>query len=238
MVYPDEMKTAHNINVLIVEDNDDIATVVGSYLENQGYSVDYAADGVTGLHLAITNNYDVILLDIMLPGIDGIEVCRKLRQQAHKNTPVLMLTARDTTSDKISGLDCGADDYVVKPFDILELEARIRAQARRHRGLIAPEVLRVGDLILDLGTLKAKRDDKLLPLTPIGLKILTVLMRVSPNVVSRSQLEREIWGDEPPDSDALRSHLYTLRKTIDKPFPCSLLKTLPGSGFQLTAEDE
>jgi DNA-binding response OmpR family regulator len=232
------MNTPCEAAVLIVEDNDDIAAVVGAYLEKQGYSIDYAADGITGLHLAVTNDYDVILLDIMLPGLDGIEVCRKLRQQARKNTPVLMLTARDTTADIVTGLDCGADDYMVKPFDVRELEARVRAQSRRHKGLLAPEFLQVGDLTLDLGTLKVKRAGKLLSLTPIGLKILTVLMRASPNVVSRGELERVIWQDEPPDSDALRSHLYTLRKTIDKPFASSLLKTLPGSGLRLTADDE
>ncbi len=224
--------------ILIIEDNNDIAIVVGSYLAKQGYQVDYAADGVAGLHLAVSNDYDVILLDIMLPGMDGTEVCQKLRQEAHKDTPVIMLTARDSTADKVIGLDCGADDYLVKPFDIQELEARVRAQARRRRGLLNHEVLTVGDLILDLGTLRAKRAGQPISLTPIGIKLLSALMRASPNVISRRELEKEIWPDEPPNSDALRSHLYTLRKAIDKPFPEQLLKTLPGSGFQLVDDYE
>lgn len=232
------MKANYNASILIVEDHSDIATAVGCYLENKGYIVDYASDGVTGLHLAVTERYDTIVLDIMLPGIDGVELCTKLRDEAQNDTPVIMLTARDTTGDKITGLDCGADDYVVKPFDIQELEARIRAQVRRHRGEIADEKLVVGDLVLDLGTLKARRANQNLTLTPVGLKILTVLMRAAPKVVNRQDLERQIWGDEPPDSDALRSHMYNLRKVIDKPFAKNLLHTLPGSGFQMTDADE
>ena len=113
--------------ILLVEDNRGISEMVGEFLERRGYSVDYAADGVTGLHLAVTNSYDVIVLDLMLPGMDGLEVCRKLRADAKKSTPVLMLTARDTLEDKLVGLDAGADDYLVKPFEIRELEARVKA---------------------------------------------------------------------------------------------------------------
>ncbi len=225
-------------SLLVIEDHRDIAESVGSYMEQKGFTVDYAADGITGLHLAVSNDYDAIVLDIMLPGMDGLSLCNKLRNEAHKKTPIIMLTARDTTEDKINGLDCGADDYVVKPFDIQELEARIRAQVRRAKGEIAPEQLQVGDLSLDLGTLKVERAEKRLALTPLGLKILTVLMRESPRVVSRSELERNVWGDESPDSDALRSHMYNLRKVIDKPFNRSLLVTLPGKGFQLVDPDE
>lgn len=229
---------ATSAHLLLVEDNQDIAESVGIYLEAKGHTVDYAADGITGLHLAVTNRYDTIILDVMLPGLDGMKVCRKLRGEARIKTPVLMLTARDTTADKIMGLDCGADDYVVKPFDIQELEARVRAQVRRARGEIAPEVLTVADLKLDLGTLRIERAGQRLSLTPVGIKILSVLMRASPLVVSRDELERQVWGEEIPDSDALRSHMYNLRKIIDKPFTKSLLVTLPGSGFQIVDPDE
>jgi len=228
---------ASQASVLLIEDNRDIAEMVGSYLEVRGYELDYAADGVTGLHLAVVNDYDAIVLDLMLPGMDGLSVCRKLREEARRDTPLLMLTARDTQQDKISGLDAGADDYLVKPFDIRELEARLRALVRRRRGSIASETLRVADLSLDTGTLEVQRGGQRLTLTPIALRMLTVLMRASPRVVSRTDLEREVWGDLLPDSDTLRSHLYTLRKTIDKPFDRPLLHTVHGAGYRMADAD-
>jgi DNA-binding response OmpR family regulator len=225
-------------SVLLIEDNQDIAEMVYAFLERRGYELDYAADGVTGLHLAVTNSYDVIVLDLMLPGMDGIDLCQKLRGEAKRDTPLLMLTARDTLGDKVAGLDAGADDYLVKPFEIQELEARIRALVRRRRGQTSPEALHVGDLTLDTGTLIVKRGGKTLNLTPISLKILTVLMRASPRVVSRRDIEREVWGDILPDSDTLRSHLYNLRKNIDKPFSKPLLHTVQSSGYRLCDLDE
>lgn len=224
--------------LLLVEDHQDIAEMVYDYLEECGYAMDYAADGITGLHLAVTNSYDVIILDLMLPGIDGLELCRKVRTEARRATPILMLTARDTLEDKITGLDFGADDYVVKPFEIAELEARVRALIRRQRGQVSAELLTVGDLTLDTGTLDVRRGGTLLSLSPIGLKILTILMRASPRLVSRSDIEREIWGDMLPDSDTLRSHLYNLRKVIDRPFSKQLLYTIQGAGYRLVDADE
>ena len=224
--------------VLLIEDHRDIAGAIVDFLEDRGFSVDYAADGITGLHLAVTNPYDVIVLDVMLPGLDGLAVCRKLREEARNDTPLLMLTARDTLDDKITGLGAGADDYLVKPFEVRELEARLRTLLRRHRGAVTRETCTVDDLTLDTATLQVTRGGQSLALTPIGLKLLTVLMRASPRVVSRQQLEREVWGDLLPDSDTLRSHLYTLRKAIDKPFARPLLHTLPGAGYRLAADDE
>ncbi len=226
-----------NSTVLLVEDHRDIAEMILEFLEQRGFAVDYAGDGLTGLHLAVTNPYDVIVLDLMLPGLDGVALCRKLRQEARNETPLLMLTARDTLDDKITGLDAGADDYLVKPFELRELEARIRTLLRRHRGAVAREIYTVGDLTLDTATLRVTRAGRALSLTPIGLKLLTALMRASPRVVTRQQLEREVWGDLLPDSDTLRSHLYTLRKTIDKPFDRPLLHTIAGAGYRLTDDD-
>ncbi|MBK9654272.1 MAG: response regulator transcription factor [Rhodanobacteraceae bacterium] len=223
--------------VLLVEDNRGISETVGEFLERRGYSVDYAADGVSGLHLAISNSYDVIVLDLMLPGLDGLDVCRKLRQEAKKSTPVLMLTARDTLEDKVTGLDAGADDYLVKPFEVKELEARVRALIRRDRRQVSQEVLRVGDLVLDTATLRLTRAGKDLAVSPIGLRLLTILMRESPRVVSRRDIEREVWGDMLPDSDTLRSHLYNLRKVIDKPFQSQLLHTIHSAGYRLADLD-
>jgi DNA-binding response OmpR family regulator len=225
-------------SILLVEDNRDIAEMVVEFLERKGYAVDYAGDGVTGLHLAVTNPYDVIVLDLMLPGLDGLALCRKLREDAKRDTPLLMLTARDTVNDKIAGLDAGADDYLVKPFEIRELEARIRTLLRRQRGTVVAETLRVADLLLDTSTLQVTRAGQPIKLMPIGLKLLMVLMRASPRIVSRQQLEREVWGDVLPDSDTLRSHLYALRKAIDKPFERPLLHTVAGAGYRIALSHE
>lgn len=223
--------------ILLVEDNRGISEMVGEFLERRGYGLDYASDGVTGLHLAVSNSYDVIILDLMLPGMDGLEVCRKLRADAKKSTPVLMLTARDTLDDKLTGLDAGADDYLVKPFEIRELEARVRALIRRDRRQVSAEVLKVGDLVLDTATLRLTRGGQELTVSPIGLKLLGILMRESPRVVSRRDIEREVWGDLLPDSDTLRSHLYNLRKIIDKPFQRPLLHTIHSAGYRLADLD-
>ncbi|WP_266158357.1 response regulator transcription factor [Dyella silvatica] len=219
--------------ILLVEDNRQIAEMVGEHLERRGYSVDYAADGVSGLHLAVSNSYDVVVLDLMLPGLEGLDVCRKLRKEAKKSTPVLMLTAHDTLDDKLIGLEAGADDYLVKPFEVRELEARLRALIRRDRRQVSTEILTVGDMTLDTATLRLTRAGKELTVSPIGLKLLGILMRESPRVVSRRDIEREIWGDTLPDSDTLRSHLYNLRRIIDKPFNHPLLHTVHSSGYRL-----
>ena len=223
--------------ILLVEDHRDIAEMVYAHLEGCGYQVDYAADGVVALQLARENAYDVIVLDLMLPRLDGVEVCRTLREEARQDVPVLMLTARDTLDDKVAGLDAGADDYLVKPFALQELEARIRALLRRRRGEVAHERLAVADLVLDTGTWRVTRGGEALSLTPIGMKMLTVLMRAAPNVVSRAQLEREVWGEGLPDSDTLRSHLYMLRKVVDRPFPVPLIETVAGAGYRLAVPD-
>jgi len=224
--------------ILLIEDNRGIAEMVGEFLERRGYGLDYAADGPTGLRLATTNSYDVIVLDLMLPGLDGLELCRRLRNDEKKSTPVLMLTARDTLEDKLVGLDAGADDYLVKPFEIRELEARVRALIRRDRRQVSAELLRVGDLVLDTATFRVQRSSQELQLSPIGLKLLAILMRESPRVVSRRDIEREVWGDLLPDSDTLRSHLYNLRKVIDKPFAKPLLHTIHSAGYRLADLDE
>jgi DNA-binding response OmpR family regulator len=231
------MSAKQESSLLIVEDHADISEMLTSYFEGRGFAVDYAADGLTGLHLAVTNRYDAIVLDLMLPGLDGLSICQKLRHDARNNTPIIMLTARDTLDDKVCGLATGADDYLVKPFAIAELEARVVAQIRRNRGEVIRDLLSVGDLLIDTATMAVQRQGQTLNLTPIGFKILTTLMQASPAVVSRQELERKIWGDILPDSDTLRSHMYNLRKTIDRPFNTSLLKTVQSSGYQLIANE-
>ena len=223
--------------ILVVEDNRNISEMVGEYLESRGFGVDYASDGVDGLRLANENSYDAIILDLMMPRMDGLEVCRKLRGETRKATPVLMLTARDTLDDKISGLTAGADDYLVKPFAIQELEARVRALIRRERRQVSAETLKVGDLVYDTASMRVTRGGQELQLSPIGLRLLAILMRESPKVISRRDIEREIWGDGLPDSDTLRSHLYNLRKTIDRTFDKPLLHTVQSAGYRIADLD-
>ena len=228
------MEKNNNTRILIVEDHRDIAEMMYDYFERRNYELDYASDGRMGFNLASQNDYDVILLDLMLPEMDGLDVCGRLRQESKVYTPIIMLTARDTLEDKIRGLEIGADDYLVKPFEILELEARIKALMRRRGQIAQQEILEVGDLRLDTGTLEVKRAEQSIYVSPIGLKILTILMKESPKVVSRSQLEHEIWGDILPDSDTLRSHMYNLRKQIDKPFDDEpLLQTIQSRGYRI-----
>ena len=229
----------HNrpLRILVVEDNADIAENIGDYLEQQGHILDFAMDGIGGLHLAMTHDFDVIVLDIMLPGMDGLTFCRKLRNEADAKTPVLMLTARDTLSDKLEGFDAGADDYLVKPFALEELAARIGVLARRSRQIL-PSRLCLADLEVDTGKMQVKRAERKIELNRACFKILTMLLKAHPNVVTRKELEQALWGDEPPDSDALRSHIYTLRSAIDRPFKHALLETVHGVGYRLVVPDE
>jgi DNA-binding response OmpR family regulator len=223
------------MRVLIVEDNRDLAGNLVDYLESQGHVVDSALDGITGLHLAVTGDFDAIVLDLALPGLDGTQVCRRLRAEG-RATPVLMLTARGELEDRIQGLDIGADDYLVKPVPLKELEARIRAQVRRARGGLEHPCLQVADLVLDERTMSVTRAGRAIALTRLGYQLLRALMRESPAVVSRQHLEAEIWGDAPPETDSLRSHIHLLRRAIDHPFPTPLLHTVHGVGYRLAGD--
>lgn len=225
------------LRILIVEDNIDIAENISDYLEHQGHVMDFAMDGISGLHLALTQDYDAIILDIMLPGMDGLTFCKKLREDGEKETPVLMLTARDTLSDKLKGFEAGADDYLIKPFEMKELSARIGALVRRSAHA-KEKLLRVGNLEIDLRKMHVQRAGHSIELNRACLKILAILMQASPNVVSRKEIEHALWSDMPPDSDALRSHIYTLRKAIDKPFKRHLIQTVHGIGYKLVDPDD
>ncbi len=224
------------MRVLVIEDNPDISANLGDFLADREHEVDFASDGVTGLHLAVVNDYDVIVLDLNLPGMDGLEVCRKLRQDARRNTPVLMLTARDQLEQKLAGFQAGADDYLVKPFALQELEARITVLLKRHKGSGA-RVLNVSDLEFNLDTLEVHRGGKSINLNPTGFKLLQALMEASPAVVTRRELETRVWGEELPDSDSLRVHIHSLRAAIDKPFDKALLQTRHGIGYRLVDPD-
>ncbi|WP_372865128.1 response regulator transcription factor [Spongiibacter sp.] len=222
--------------VLLVEDNRKLAANIIEYLEAEGFDCDYAERGDHGLALALSQHqgqpFEVIVLDLMLPGLDGMTVCRRLREEG-VSAPVLMLTARDTLDDKLGGFDAGADDYLVKPFALPELVARLRALVKRRS---EPEQeLVVGDLRADLRARLVERAGRPIPLNPSCWTLLVTLMRASPAVLSREKLEAAVWGDAVPDSDALRSHLYQLRKAIDKPFDKPLLHTLRHVGVALRA---
>lgn len=231
------MQPLEKLRILLVEDHQDLAETVTDFLESMGATVDFAADGMTGLHLARQNRFDVIVLDIMLPGMDGYALCAEIRQHDRNNTPVIMMTARDELADKLKGFESGADDYVVKPFDLPELVARIKSLSRRHHGTLTAETLAVADLVLDTGTHEVRRGGRLLSLTPAGFQILSILLKHMPNIVTREELESELWGDDPPASDTLRSQIYKLRKAVDKPFALPLLHTVAGSGYRITETD-
>ncbi|HKL53474.1 MAG TPA: response regulator transcription factor [Wenzhouxiangellaceae bacterium] len=226
-----------NATILLVEDHDDLAATIGAFLEDSGFAMDYAADGSIALNLLEDNHYDMIILDLMLPKVDGMKVCKKLRDRGD-STPILMLTARDQLEDKLEGFESGADDYLVKPFDMEELSARVNALIRRARGEVSDGAIKIGDLVFDPRTMRVERDNKRLNLSPTSIRILRILMRESPRLVSREQLENELWGDMLPDSDTLRSHMYNLRKSIDRPFETKLLHTVQGMGFKLAHPDD
>jgi DNA-binding response OmpR family regulator len=224
------------MRILIVEDQDEILQNIADYLHLHGYTVDCAHNGLGGLHLAVTLEFDLIILDIMLPGMDGLTLCKKLRKEAGVQTPVIFLTARDKLEDKLAGFKAGSDDYLVKPFSLPELHARVEAVLRRSQPFQGNR-LQVADLVFDLDTLKITRQGKNLRLNPIGLKLLEKLMKSSPNVVRREILQDILWGDDVPDSDSLRSHIHLLRQTIDKPFATPLIHTIHGIGYCLKADD-
>ncbi|MEM1207532.1 MAG: response regulator transcription factor [Acidobacteriota bacterium] len=219
------------MRVLIIEDDHDVAANVGEFLEDQGHEVDFAYDGPGGLQRALSAPWDAVVLDLRLPGLDGLEICRQLRQERAWETPVLMLTARDTLPDRLEGFGAGADDYLVKPFALSELAARL--EALNHRGLARRPVLRVEDLELDTGTLIVTRQGRRLDLKPASLKLLRRLMEAAPAVLTREDLERVLWTDEPPESAALNTHIYNLRRAIDRPFERPLLHSVSGVGYRL-----
>ncbi|RUO46879.1 DNA-binding response regulator [Pseudidiomarina aquimaris] len=227
-----------SLTVLLVEDTLAIATEVCDYLEEQGVQVDFAATGRHGLQLAQEQNYDVVILDVMLPDMTGIQVCESIKLTCDPVPPVLLLTARDSISDKSVGFAAGADDYLTKPFDLQELYLRCQALARRQQ-LHQAQTVKIGELEVNERQQWAQREGQLLKLSSTDFAILLLLVRAFPNAVSRQQVISKIWGDDMPDSDVLRSHIYTLRQALDKPFATPMLATLHGVGFRLqTSESE
>ncbi len=224
------------MRLLLVEDHRDIAANIGDYLGAAGHEVAFAYDGAAGLHRAEREPFDVIVLDRMLPQLDGVELCWRLRRTG-KTVPVLMLTALDTLPDKIAGFGAGADDYLVKPFELAELLLRLEALTRRGNPLPARQ-LHLGTLVYDLQTLQASRAGKALALNPTLRIILEVLLRQAPDVVSRAELKQALWGDAPPGDEVLRAHMHALRVALDRSFGQPMLRTVHGAGYRLVDPSE
>ncbi|HDM8194142.1 TPA: response regulator transcription factor [Vibrio harveyi] len=221
------------ISVLLIEDDKDLAEAISDYMELEGFEFDFAYNGVSGRDLALSNPYDIILTDLNMPQMDGIDVCQSLRDKGI-TTPILMLTARDTLDDKLTGFAAGSDDYLVKPFAMDELKVRLLALARRSKGVVTR--LSIGDLTVDLDKHQATRSGQPLKMPPVCWKMLVCLMQHSPNVVSKTKLEDEVWGDALPSADSIKVHLFKLRQAVDTPFDNKLIHTVHGVGIVVREE--
>lgn len=219
------------MQVLIVEDDVELAGAIADYLMLQGVECDFAYSGSAGLEMAKDHSFDIIILDLMLPKMNGFSVCRTLRDQGY-NTPVLMLTACDTDSDQLEGFQAGVDDYVAKPCAMPLLWARLQAIYRRNNPV--SECLNIGPLTLYLKEKRAVREQEELKLSPTGWKMLELLARNSPDVVSRKEIEQQVWPDG-VDSSNFNVQLHILRKVVDKPFERALIHTQIGKGLYLKA---
>ena len=223
------------MKILIIEDDERIAEPIKEVLEHQQFLVSVAADGETGLNLALGEHYDLILLDIMLPKMDGVKVCQSLRMNGCKSA-VIMLTALDQKKNKISGLDAGADDYLVKPFDIDELLARVRAVLRRNSETREP-LLKWRGLVLDATACEVKHSDKLVELTPTEFRLLAHFLRHPHRTFSKDELVGRLWlPEEAPTDDVVKAHIKGLRKALQRAgVPDGMIETVYGFGYRLGA---
>ncbi|MDN3616323.1 MAG: response regulator transcription factor [Vibrio gallaecicus] len=218
--------------ILIVEDNDELQGILADFLEVKGATVDFADNGDLGLKLALSNEFDAIILDVMMPRKDGMQVAKELRERGC-TTPILMLTALNGRDDVLKGFENGVDDFVSKPFDFEELEVRLTALIKRFRGHVAAVELSFGELVINEKTRLVQRAGHNLVTTPVMYQILLLLVKAQGEVVTRESLIQQLWGDDSPENDVLRSHIYLLRNILDKPFATPMLKTVPKCGFRL-----
>ncbi|NJD34884.1 MAG: response regulator transcription factor [Betaproteobacteria bacterium] len=225
------------MRVLIIEDDLDIATNLYEFLEGRGNVVDLARDGVTGMHLAVSEDFDAIVLDIGLPGVDGLSLCRKLRREAKQDVPVLILTARDMLDDKLAAFDSGADDYLVKPFALREVEARLNALAARRRGRVVDRRLCYDAIEYDPVKLSVTVEGRAVHLSRKCVRLLEMLMSSPHRVFTRMELERELWGEEHPQSDSLRSHMHLLRRALTDARGNAPIETVHGVGYRFAVSD-
>lgn len=224
------------LHLLVIEDNRALGESIRTLLVAHGHRVDLAEDGRAGLQMALTEPPDVLVLDLTLPGMDGLRICQRLRAECDRHVPVLMLTARDTLTDKLKGFEVGADDYLVKPFANEELLARCLALSHRERAGTS-HIQRIGSLEIDRRTGVVQRAGQVLELRQTSYRILMMLAEAWPRAVTRSELIRRLWGDDPPESDPLRTHLYLLRQALDKPFEHAMLVTIHDVGFRLKSDE-
>lgn len=223
------------ISVLLVEDDLDLAATIVDYLDIEDIECDHASNGIMGLNLLQTNHYQMMMLDINMPKMDGLTLCKTLREQG-MDIPVLMLTARDSLDNKLEGFNAGSDDYLVKPFAMKELVARVQVLAKRKSGEV--KHLTFSNINLDLTQRSVKVAEKTLKLSPIALKILEVLMRSAPNVVTRAEIMKTVWGEDQPDSNSLKVHIYNLRKQLEAATNQVKIETIPSVGFAIKLNDE
>ena len=221
------------MHILIVEDNRAIAANLYDFLESQGHSVDVVHDGAKGLQLASKEAFDVILLDLGLPKMDGLAMCQSLREEAGVDTPVLMLTARDTLKERLAGFQSGADDYLVKPFALEEVLARLTALYKRSSGKVANKSISVGDLSLNPRTKEVRFSDTPVTLAPKCIRLLEMLINQPGRLYSRQELELELWGEEQDTSDRLRHHMHALRSALLQAGGYDPIKTVHGMGYRL-----
>ncbi|WP_341668747.1 response regulator transcription factor [Alcaligenes sp. SDU_A2] len=226
-----------HIRILVIEDNAALAANISEFLEGGRYVLDFAMDGLVALHLAATNHYDVIVMDIMLPGMSGFSLCQRIRNDLNCATPIIMMTAKDHIEDKVNGFTLGADDYLVKPFDLKELAMRIDALHRRSSS--GSQILRAGSISFDLGTLCIRLGNGApLQLSGMPAHITEALIRAYPNFVSYEQLAQTLWADKEVEPHTLRTHVYLLRKLLHDKLGANLIKTLHGRGYRLSTPDE
>ncbi len=225
-----------HLRILIVEDSHALRLSMASLLESHGHHIDFAADGVSGLRLALNSPPDVLVLDLGLPGMDGLRVCRELRLRSDRHIPILILTARDSLDDKVKGFEVGADDYLVKPFAGQELLMRCLALAKRNR-VGEAHIIEIGSLRINRKTREVHRNGVTLEFPSTSFNILLHLAESWPRTVTRSEIIQRLWGDDSPQSDPLRSHLYTLRQNLDRPFAKPMLKTIHDVGFKLESDE-
>ena len=221
------------MRILIIEDDRTIAANLYDFLTERGHVVDAAADGITALHLAASQTFDTIVLDLGLPGMDGIKLCARLRGDAHVDAPVLMLTARDTLQDKLNGFEAGADDYLVKPFALKEVEARLTALHKRNTGRVTARTLAAGGLTLDPRTLSIRFGENDVKLPPKCVRLLELMLNEPGRLFSRADLENAVWGDAKETSDSLRSHMHILRRTLIEAGGYDPIETVHGLGYRL-----
>jgi len=221
------------MRILLVEDDAKIASFVEKGLRATGYAVDHAADGETGLHLALTEPYDLAVVDIMLPKLDGLSLIERMRQQK-RNTPVIILSAKDSVDDRVKGLQTGGDDYLTKPFAFSELLARVQALIRRASGLSEPTQLTVGNLSMNLLTREVIREGRIIELQPIEFSLLEYLLRNAGRVVSKTMIMEHVWDyNFDPQTNVVEARISRLRDKLDRDFAKKLIHTIRGVGYVL-----